>query len=221
MALSTDYSTSSSQANSAQLDSKNIDLTHLNPNARAVLDFWFDKRNEPYWFKQNSHFDKQIKSRFSDIWQAAKLGEYGTWRVVELSTDNNSAITALAGRLAEIIILDQFSRNLYRGQTTAFAQDGMAIVLAQEASQQPYFDSLPMEWRKFIIMPFMHSESAVIHDRYLPLFQKLNDATTLDFEHRHKEIIDNFGRYPHRNNTLDRESTYEEEVFLQKPNSAF
>ncbi|MGO2018367.1 DUF924 family protein [Psychrobacter sp. FME61] len=221
MALSTDYSSSSSQANSAQLTPKDIDLSHLNPDARAVLDFWFDKRNEPYWFKQNSHFDKQIKSRFNDIWQAAKLGECGPWRTVELSTDDNSAITALAGRLAEIIILDQFSRNLYRGQTTAFAQDGMAVVLAQEAIQQPYFDTLPMEWRKFMIMPFMHSESAIIHDRYLPLFQKLDDATTLDFEHRHKEIIDKFGRYPHRNNTLDRESTYEEEVFLQKPNSSF
>ena len=221
MALSTDYSTSSSQANSAQLDPKNIDLTHLDPNARAVLDFWFDTNNEQYWFAQNDNFDRQIKNKFGDIWQAAKQGECATWRLSESSLDSNSSITALAGRLAEIIVLDQFSRNLCRGQVGAFAQDGMAVALAQEASQQPYFDTLPMAWRKFIIMPFMHSESAVIHERYLPLFEQLDDAYTLDFEHRHKNIIEQFGRYPHRNNTLDRESTYEEEVFLQQPNSSF
>jgi len=221
MSLSTDYSSYISKVNSPQLESKNIDLTHLDPDARAVLEFWFDKKNEPYWFKQNSHFDKQIENNFGEIWHAAMHGECGAWRIVELSTDSNSSITALAGRLAEIIILDQFSRNIYRGQTRAFSQDGMAVVLAQEASQQPYFDTLPMEWRKFMIMPFMHSESAVIHERYLPLFQQLKDANTLDFEHRHKDIIDKFGRYPHRNDTLDRKSTYEEEVFLQQPNSSF
>ena len=70
-------------------------------------------------------------------------------------------------------------------------------------------------------MPFMHSESAMIHERYLPLFKQLNDATTLEFEERHKEIIDKFGRYPHRNDTLDRETTDEEEAFLKQPNSSF
>ena len=123
--------------------------------------------------------------------------------------------------LAEIIVLDQFSRNLCRGQADAFAQDGMALVLAQEAIKQPQFDNLPMQWRRFIIMPFMHSESAMIHERYLPLFEQLNDANTLDFEHRHKEIIDRFGRYPHRNDVLDRESTDAEEAFLKQPNSSF
>ena len=77
------------------------------------------------------------------------------------------------------------------------------------------------EWRKFIIMPFMHSESLVIHKRYLPLFEKLHDDNTLDFENRHKDIIEQFGRYPHRNDILDRESTDEEEAFLQQPNSSF
>ena len=131
------------------------------------------------------------------------------------------AIVALAGRLAEIIVLDQFSRNLCREQACAFAQDGMALVLAQEATQQPYFDTLPMQWRKFMIIPFMHSESALIHERYLPLFRQLNDATTLDFEYRHKEIIDQFGRYPHRNEALGRKSTEDEKAFLQQPNSSF
>lgn len=221
MSLSTDYSTATSQANLSQLDPNNIDLTHLNSDARAVLDFWFDKNNEQYWFAQNDDFDKQIKEKFGNIWQSAKHGECVTWRLATSQTDSNSSITALAGRLAEIIVLDQFSRNLCRGQADAFAQDGMALALAQEAIKQPQFDNLPMQWRRFIIMPFMHSESAMIHERYLPLFEQLNDANTLDFEHRHKEIIDRFGRYPHRNDVLDRESTDAEEAFLKQPNSSF
>ena len=124
-------------------------------------------------------------------------------------------------QVAKIIVLVQYSPNLYRGQANAVAQDGMAIVLAQEAVQQPYFDTLPMQWRRFIIIPFMHSESALIHDRYLPLFQQLNDPTTLDFEYRHKEIIDQFGRYPHRNEALGRDSTNDEKAFLQQPDSSF
>lgn len=221
MALSTDYSTAKNPANLSQLDPQNISLEYLDADARAVLDFWFDKDNEQYWFAQNDVFDKKIKDKFGDVWQAAKQGECVTWRIAEAPSDSNSSITALAGRLAEIIVLDQFSRNLCREQACAFAQDGMALALAQEAIGQPYFDTLPMEWRRFTIMPFMHSESAMIHERYLPLFEQLNDATTLDFEHRHKDIIDKFGRYPHRNETLGRESTLEEEAFLQQPNSSF
>ncbi len=221
MALSTDYSTAKNPANLSQLDPQNISLEYLPADARAVLDFWFDKDNEQYWFAQNDAFDKKIKDKFGDVWQAAKQGECVTWRIAEAPNDSNSSITALAGRLAEIIVLDQFSRNLCREQACAFAQDGMALALAQEAIGQPYFDTLPMEWRRFTIMPFMHSESAMIHERYLPLFEQLNDATTLDFEHRHKDIIDKFGRYPHRNETLGRESSPEEEAFLQQPNSSF
>ncbi|MGO2277842.1 MULTISPECIES: DUF924 family protein [unclassified Psychrobacter] len=221
MSLSTDYSTSASQSHSSQLDPENIDLTYLDPDARAVLDFWFDKSNEAYWFEQNDRFDKQIQDKFGSIWHEAKQGECVTWRIAESSLDGNSSITALAGRLAEIIVLDQFSRNLCRGQASAFAQDGMALALAQEAIQQPYFDTLPMQWRRFIIIPFMHSESAMIHKRYLPLFEQLDDANTLDFEHRHKQIIDQFGRYPHRNDILNRISTEDEKNFLKQPNSSF
>ena len=221
MSLSTDYSTSKSHANLSSLDPKNISLEYLDSEACAVLDFWFDKDNEQYWFEQSHEFDQQIKERFGKIWQAAKQGECVTWRISEAATDCNSSITALAGRLAEIIVLDQFSRNLCRNKAEAFAQDGMALVLAQEVILQPHFSTLPMTWRKFAIMPFMHSESLRIHSRYLPLFEQLDDAITLDFQQQHKEIIEQFGRYPHRNNTLDRESTDEEEAFLQQWNSSF
>ncbi len=221
MSLSTDYSKSASQAGSAAMQAKDINLAHLNDDARAVLAFWFDKDNEPYWFEKNDNFDKQIDEKFSGIWQAARQGQCASWRRNETLADNNNAITNLAGRLAEIIVLDQFSRNLCRGQACSFAQDGMAIVLAQEAIKQPYFATLPMEWRRFIIMPFMHSESLVIHQQYLTLFEQLNDENTLSFEHKHKDIIEQFGRYPHRNEALKRESTEPEKEFLQQPESSF
>lgn len=221
MSLSTDYSRSSNQAGSTELNLNTINLEHLHPDARAVLDFWFDKDNEAYWFKKSDDFDAQIRDKFGAIWQDATYGECAPWRRSQNNADDNNAITNLAGRLAEIIVLDQFSRNLCRDKSCAFAQDGMAVVLAQEAIKQPYFETLPMEWRRFTIMPFMHSESSAIHERYLSLFEQLNDESTLSFEQRHKEIVDKFGRYPHRNETLGRESTAEEKEFLKQPNSSF
>lgn len=201
-------------------------LTQLNANARAVLEFWFSADNEPYWFIADDNFDRHIKDEFGDIWQAAIQGECAHWRRIEQQSTNaldntDNVIINLAGCLAEIIVLDQFSRNLCRGQADAFAQDKMALVLAQEAICQPHFDTLPTPWRKFMIMPFMHSESAVIHHQYLPLFKQLDDVETLDFAYQHQAIIEKFGRYPHRNSVLNRVSTAEEISFLQKPNSSF
>lgn len=221
MSLSTDYSTATSQLHTNQLDATDINLEHIDADARAVLDFWFDKDNEPYWFEKNDDFDQRIADRFGKIWQAAKQGECAAWRRGENKADANNSLTNLAGRLAEIIVLDQFSRNLCRNQACSFSQDGMAVVLAQEAIKQPHFDSLPMEWRRFTIMPFMHSESLAIHKRYLPLFEQLNDKSTLGFEHRHKDIIEQFGRYPHRNEVLQRDSTEDEKAFLEQPGSSF
>ncbi|WP_352337625.1 DUF924 family protein [Psychrobacter sp. 16-MNA-CIBAN-0192] len=201
-------------------------LSQLNADARTVLDFWFAKDNEPYWFVADDDFDTQIRDKFSKIWQAAIQGECAHWRRIEQQTINaidnqDNLIINLAGRLAEIIVLDQFSRNLCRGQACAFDQDKMALVLAQEAICQPDFEALPMPWRKFMIMPFMHSESRAIHQQYLPLFKQLNEPVTLDFAYQHQEIIEKFGRYPHRNMALNRISTAEEIAFLQQPNSSF
>lgn len=198
---------------------KRADLDLLYPDARAVLDFWFNKDHAPYWFEESAEFDQKIADKFGDLWEQACQGELSFWRRDEEQSDN--AIANLAGRLAEIIVLDQFSRNLCRGQADAFAQDSMALVLAQEAIKQPRFDTLPSMWRKFMIMPFMHSESIVIHERYLPLFEQLDDPETLDFEHRHLDIIKQFGRYPHRNEVLERESSNDEKAFLQQPDSSF
>lgn len=216
MSLSTDYSSSVNKPDLTQ-----IDLPHLHADARAILEFWFDTANEPYWFIADNDFDQQISDNFGKVWQAAKQGECASWRRTEAQLSVDDSTANLAGRLAEIIVLDQFSRNLCREQASAFAQDNMALVLAQEAIHQPRFNTLPWQWRQFMIMPFMHSESASIHTRYLPLFQQLDDAETLEFAYGHQAIIEQFGRYPHRNAALNRTTTAAEKEFLQQPNSSF
>lgn len=180
-------------------------LTHY----QDVLDFWFHDENRPYWFAKSDDFDARIAQQFGSVWQQARAGELSHWRA------------SMEGRLAEILVLDQFSRNLKRNQPEAFAQDNMALVLAQEALAQTGFAALPAEMRKFILMPMMHSESAVIHTQALPLFEQYTDEYTVTFEQKHKAIIDRFGRYPHRNAILGRESTPEELIFLQQPDSSF
>lgn len=176
---------------------------------RNVLDFWYNPDNKPFWFQKNKKFDQQIKEKFHEVWLAGSHGLLADWR------------DTIQGSLAEIIVLDQFSRNLNRDNPSSFAQDGMALILAQEAVKKPEFSALPKDRKQFILMPFMHSESASIHEQALPLFEELGDELTLEFEMKHKAIIDKFGRYPHRNETLNRQSTAEELEFLKQPDSSF
>ena len=176
---------------------------------QTVLDFWFAEENRPFQFARNDGFDAQIRAQFSNIWQQAARGELSHWR------------DTLQGRLAEIIILDQFSRNLFRNSPQAFAQDTAALILAQEAVHQPGFaDLLPHE-RHFMLMPLMHSESQVIHEQAVPLLERYTNENALDFEIKHKVIIDRFGRYPHRNAVLGRKTTEEEAEFLKQEGSSF
>jgi uncharacterized protein (DUF924 family) len=125
------------------------------------------------------------------------------------------------GRLAEVIVLDQFSRNMYRGQGRAFAADALALALAQEAVAAGADLALPLEQRTFLYMPYMHSESQAIHVVAERLFRERGPKDNHDFELRHKAIIDRFGRYPHRNAALERASTSEELEFLAQPGSSF
>ncbi|CAI1960213.1 DUF924 family protein [Serratia fonticola] len=174
-----------------------------------VLDFWFEEIDPVMWFKKDDEFDRVLHTRFGQLWQAASQGELAHWRAT------------IKGRLAEIIVLDQFSRNLFRNTPRSFACDGMALVLAQEAIATGLCENLTVEQRGFLYLPFMHSESALIHQQALELFRQLNNGDQLEFEIRHKAIIDRFGRYPHRNEILGRESTFEEQEFLQQPGSGF
>jgi uncharacterized protein (DUF924 family) len=174
-----------------------------------ILHFWFEQIDRALWFKKDADFDQLLLERFGAIHAQASLGELSGWR------DNAH------GRLAEIIVLDQFSRNLYRDNAKAFAQDGMALVLAQEAVRIGADAELSAQQCVFLYMPYMHSESLQIHTNAVELFTRLGIQGNLDFELKHKAIIERFGRYPHRNKILGRESTPDEVAFLAQPGSGF
>lgn len=177
--------------------------------ANDVIEFWFNELTPKQWFAKSDELDQSITKRFSGTLEAAAKGELWNWRETE------------KGRLAEIIVLDQFSRNIYRDTPKAFAQDSIALVLAQEAVAQGADESLEPHEKAFLYMPYMHSESKVIHEQAIKLFDQPGLENNYQFEVRHKEIIDRFGRYPHRNAVLGRESTSEEETFLKQPGSSF
>lgn len=174
-----------------------------------ILRFWFEETPPKMWWTKDLAFDRLIKTRFGAIHASAAAGELWPWRI---SAD---------GRLAEIIILDQFSRNIYRDDPRSFAWDPMALVLAQEAIRAGSDQEIPIARCAFLYLPFMHSESLAIHEEALRLYAQPGLEFNLDFEHKHKAIIDRFGRYPHRNKVLGRESTPEELEFLSKPGSSF
>lgn len=175
----------------------------------AILTFWFEELQPAQWWRVDPALDKRILERFGAVHRAASAGEIFEWR-------------ALAqGRLAEIIVLDQFSRNIHRGTPLAFASDPMALALSQEAIRAGADQALPPEQRAFLYMPFMHSESAAIHVHAERLFRTQAPQANHMAEMQHKAIIDRFGRYPHRNAILGRPSTPEELAFLQQPGSSF
>ena len=174
-----------------------------------VLDFWFRESGPKSWWAVDPAFDERIRARFSALHARASGGELQPWRDTP------------QGRLAEIIVLDQFSRNLYRGSASAFAQDLAALVLAQEAVAAQAHLALEQVERVFLLLPYMHSESRRIHVEAERLYREFAPPENLDFELRHKAIVDRFGRYPHRNAVLGRASTPEEVEFLKQPGSSF
>jgi uncharacterized protein (DUF924 family) len=176
---------------------------------QRVLDFWFREIKPVQWWSADPAFDALIRTRFGALHAEAAAGELWAWRG-----------QGAHGRLAEILVLDQFSRNLGRGTLLAFAQDGMALVLAQEAVAGGALAQLNDAERPFLLMPFMHSESRAVHEEALGLFAA-HAPGNLDFERRHKAIVDRFGRYPHRNAVLGRASSDEEIEFLKQPGSSF
>lgn len=175
-----------------------------------VLQFWFHDITPKFWWDKDSDFDLLITSRFGETHTAAMAGELSAWR------------DDIKGRLAEIIVLDQFSRNMFRDTAAAFASDALALELAQEAILLPEHKQLSADERAFLYMPFMHSESLTIHQKAVELFGLPGmNPFNAEFEAKHLRIIEQFGRYPHRNAILGRASTQAELDFLQEPNSSF
>ena len=182
----------------------------------AVLGFWFGHPrgpSRPEWFRKDPAFDAEIRARFGALHAAAARREREAWR---LSPEP---------MLALVIVLDQFSRNLYRDDARAFAQDAHALECAREAvGRGDDLALLPVE-RQFLYLPFEHSEAladqeaCVEHMRSLEAFEETRGLT--EWAVRHRDVIRRFGRFPHRNATLGRESTPEEVEFLRQPGSRF
>jgi uncharacterized protein (DUF924 family) len=173
-----------------------------------VLGFWFGETLPEQWWRADPEFDRSLAARFGPCLARAARGELYEWRGQP------------RGRLAEIIVLDQFSRNIHRGTPAAFAQDAAALVLAQEALAAGALRALTAAERPFLLMPYMHSESRAIHAVAEPLFREFAPGN-LEHELRHRAVVARFGRYPHRNAILGRESSAEEIEFLRQAGSAF
>lgn len=177
--------------------------------ARDILHFWFDELTNTQRFAKDAELDAAMRERFGRTLQAAVRGELLGWRATAL------------GRLAEIVVLDQFSRNIHRDTPAAFAQDPQALTLAQELVASGQDQTLETAQRIFAYMPYMHSESLRVHEQAVQLFAQAGMEGELAYEYKHKAIIERFGRYPHRNAILGRASTPEEQAFLSQPGSSF
>lgn len=175
---------------------------------QQIINFWFVEISPKQWWVEDDKIDRRIAEQFGDVHAQAVQCELYAWRREPV------------GRLAEIIVLDQFSRNIYRGTARAFAADPQALTLAQEAVAAQAATALESQHRAFLYMPYMHSESRQIHEIAVQLFSEDGLRANLDFELKHKAIIDRFGRYPHRNKMLGRNSTKEEIDFLKTPGSS-
>lgn len=176
---------------------------------KEILKFWFVEIEPSNWWSKDLQFDGMINTRFAKVHLAANRCELCHWRKTS------------QGRLAEIIVLDQFSRNMFRDTAASFASDPLALALAQEAISVGADDELNQSQRSFLYMPYMHSESLIIHDVAVELYTKNGSQYSLDFELKHRDIIQKFGRYPHRNSILGRTSTDAELEFLTQANSSF
>ena len=176
---------------------------------KDILNFWFKECNPEQWFKKNDAFDQIIDNIFSDVIEEAVEGYIVDWEDTE------------TGCLALIIVLDQFTRNVFRDTPRAFVGDNKALVLSQKCCDKGYLKNPDIHKRKFMLMPMMHSENINVQDSALPLFKKYTSVKDYEYAKKHHEIISCFGRFPHRNDILGRKSTNNELDFLKQPGSSF
>ena len=169
---------------------------------QKVIEFWFNEISPQKWFEIDPKVDKEIVARFKDIHTQACRGELNDWR------------RSIQGRLAEIIILDQFSRHIHRDQPEAYHQDLAALILAQMALKTNEDIDLPAMKKAFLYMPFMHSESVLMQRKSIELYSQEGLERNLESALEHKRVIDQFNRFPYRNKALRRRSTPEEIEFM-------
>jgi uncharacterized protein (DUF924 family) len=194
----------------------------------SVLSFWFgtlddngaaDREHTQRWWKKDAAFDELVRGFFGPLHAEVALGRRDYW------------LTSTRGRLAMVIVLDQFSRNMFRGSALSFAHDERALAVAFEGIDRHIDTELVRDLRSFLYMPLMHSEDPVIQDRSVDVFTRFRDelpepgrtalSGSVEFAKRHRDIVRRFGRFPHRNTILGRVSTPEEVEFLKEDGSSF
>lgn len=178
-------------------------------SASDVLAFWFDEATPEQWYKKDPAFDEVIRDRFETTIVAALAGRLDSW------ADDAASCLAL------ILLLDQFTRNIYRDTPRAFSGDEIALALSLRCVDRGFINHESASWRQFMLMPMMHSEDLDIQDRSIPLFEEHTNPRTHDYAIKHRDIVARFGRFPHRNAILGRPSSDEEAEFLTQPGSSF
>ena len=191
--------------------------THpLSPAARAILDYWFGAPDAPdygqfraFWFEKSPEVDAEMAARFAEASAEAAAGGLDGWAATP------------RGALALVVLLDQVPRNIFRDTPAAFATDARALDVAKTAIRDGLDTALNPVERLFLYMPFQHAEDLVEQERSLALYDRLGLDSATEYAARHHEIIARFGRFPHRNAILGRDTTPEEAEFLTEPNSSF
>ncbi|MCZ0960056.1 DUF924 family protein [Paracoccus benzoatiresistens] len=171
--------------------------------AQDVLDFWFSEEMEPHWFAKSDEIDARIRDGFADTYHAAHRRELDNWARTP------------DGALALIVVLDQFPRNIFRGTGRTFESDDIALEHARAAVDAGFDQQIDAKRRVFLYLPFEHSEDLPDQTMSVELFEALGDPGYLDYAIQHHDIIEKFGRFPHRNTLLDRPNTPDEEEFLK------
>lgn len=168
-----------------------------------VLSFWFSERVRPLWFRSTPEFDAEVRLRFEATWQAARDGLLQSWE------------SSARGALALVIVLDQFPLNMYRDQGLSFSTEAQSREVARRAIDQGWDGELDDSGKAFLYLPFMHSETLADQDRAVALFEAAGLKDNVRFANHHRDIVRRFGRFPHRNNALERECTDDERAWLQ------
>ena len=171
-------------------------------SARDILEFWFSDKVRPLWFKSTPEFDQTLKDSFEVTWEHAKDGKLDNWR------------SSSEGALALVIILDQFPLNMFRASAKSFSTEALSREVARQAIEQGLSQSLSNPELAFLYMPFMHSEDIEDQDYAIELFEQAGLVENVKFARHHRDIVQRFGRFPHRNQYLERENTQEEQAYL-------
>ena len=177
--------------------------------ADDVLEFWYVESAPSQWFRKDEHYDSLIRDRFADLIEEALRGEHDDWASSDL------------GALALVIVLDQFPRNIFRDDARSYAGDTKALEISLAAQARGSWIELEPDYKHFLLVPMMHSEALEVQEASLPLFKDHCSQDVHVYAVKHRDVVARFGRFPHRNSILGRDSTPEELEFLQTPGSSF